>query len=128
MFAQRPVKFFATNPSRQFRGIRIITAVYIEPLLSLSAYCSSPLDRLHPARDASCSDFICSRTCKQRFRCYSKRASGCIVTISSLDDVNGALDCTTVKMNGFTSQGFELDLADDTTVNLDGDVLFENKS
>ncbi|KAL5485139.1 hypothetical protein ACEPAI_7781 [Sanghuangporus weigelae] len=61
----------------------------------------------------------------------AKRASGCTATINSLDDVDSASDCTTVEINGFTvpgGQGFELDLADGTTVNLNGDILFGNKS
>lgn len=48
-------------------------------------------------------------------------ASDCTATINSLDDVDGASDCTTVEINGFTvpaGQGFELDLVDGTTVNL----------
>ena len=48
-------------------------------------------------------------------------ASDCTATINSLDDVDGAKDCTTVNINGFTvpaGEGFELDLADGTTVNL----------
>ncbi|EJD03049.1 endo-polygalacturonase PG1 [Fomitiporia mediterranea MF3/22] len=61
----------------------------------------------------------------------SKRASDCTTTISSIDDATNAGDCTTVNINGFTvpaGEGFELDLADGTTVNLNGNVLFGNKS
>lgn len=48
-------------------------------------------------------------------------AGDCTATISSLDDVDGAQDCTTVNINEFTvpaGEGFDLDLADGTTVNL----------
>ena len=48
-------------------------------------------------------------------------ATDCTATISSLDDADGASDCTIVKINGFTvpaGEGFELDLADGSTVNL----------
>jgi hypothetical protein len=51
----------------------------------------------------------------------SKRAADCTATVSSLDDADGASDCTTVNINGFTvpaGEGFELDLADGSTVNL----------
>ena len=44
-----------------------------------------------------------------------KRATVCIAIISSLDDVNGASDCTTVEINEFTvlgGDGVELGLAD----------------
>ena len=56
-----------------------------------------------------------------------KRGADCTTTISSLDDAANAGDCTTVEINGFTvpaGEGFELDLADGTTVNLS--ELFEN--
>ncbi|KAL5523846.1 hypothetical protein ACEPAG_8019 [Sanghuangporus baumii] len=61
----------------------------------------------------------------------SKRASDCTTTIDSIDDAANAGDCTTVNINGFTvpaGQGFELDLADGTTVNLNGNILFGNVS
>jgi polygalacturonase len=77
----------------------------------------------------------------------NKRASDCTTTISSINDASSAGDCTTVNIEGFTvpaGQGFELDLADETTVNLsestnrhapslynvllDGNVLFGNVS
>ena len=51
----------------------------------------------------------------------SKRASDCTTTINSIDDAANAGDCTTVEINSFTvpaGQGFELDLADGSTVNL----------
>ena len=78
-------------------------------------------------------------------------ASDCTATINSLDDVSAAKECTTVNINGFTvpaGEGFTLSLAQGTTVNLskylllsthalwreftslnvDGDILFGNKS
>ncbi|KII92356.1 glycoside hydrolase family 28 protein [Plicaturopsis crispa FD-325 SS-3] len=61
----------------------------------------------------------------------SPLASGCVGTISSLDDVDAAVECTTVNINAFTvpaGESFSLDLATGTTVNLNGDVLFGNKT
>ncbi|KAH8119324.1 endo-polygalacturonase PG1 [Phellopilus nigrolimitatus] len=58
-------------------------------------------------------------------------ATDCTATISSLSDVSGAKDCTTVNINGFTvpaGEGFTLSLATGTTVNLNGNILFGNKS
>lgn len=48
-------------------------------------------------------------------------ATDCTGTISSLDDVDDAVKCTTVNINSFTvpaGETFNLDLADSTTVNL----------
>ncbi|KAG1792354.1 glycoside hydrolase family 28 protein [Suillus plorans] len=48
-------------------------------------------------------------------------SSGCVGTISSLDDVSSATQCTTVNINAFTVPGgktFELQLLDGTTVNI----------
>ncbi len=48
-------------------------------------------------------------------------ASDCTGTISSLDDVDAAVKCTTVNINSFTvpaGKTFDLKLADSTTVNL----------
>ncbi|TFK54345.1 endo-polygalacturonase PG1 [Heliocybe sulcata] len=59
------------------------------------------------------------------------RASSCTGTISSLSDVSSAQKCATVNINGFTvpgGSGFTLSLVDGATVNLNGDVLFGNKS
>ncbi|PAV18635.1 endo-polygalacturonase PG1 [Pyrrhoderma noxium] len=61
----------------------------------------------------------------------TRAASDCTATINSLDDVSAAKSCTTVNINGFTvpaGEGFSLSLAKGTTVNLNGDVLFGNKS
>ncbi|KAI0764836.1 endo-polygalacturonase PG1 [Fomes fomentarius] len=55
-------------------------------------------------------------------------ASDCTGTISSLDDVDAAVKCTTVNINSFTvpaGKTFDLNLADSTTVNLNGDVKFD---
>ncbi|KAG8878348.1 hypothetical protein FRB98_006270 [Tulasnella sp. 332] len=57
-------------------------------------------------------------------RRLGKRCTG---TISSLDDVSAAVECTTVTINAFTvpaGEQFLLDLADGTTVNVEGDVTF----
>ncbi|CDO68615.1 Glycoside Hydrolase Family 28 protein [Trametes cinnabarina] len=57
-------------------------------------------------------------------------ASDCTGTISSLDDVDDAVKCTTVNINSFTvpaGETFNLDLADGTTVNMQGDVTFAVK-
>lgn len=51
----------------------------------------------------------------------SKRGADCTTTINSLDDADSAGDCTTVNINSFTvpaGSGFNLDLADGTTVNM----------
>ena len=48
-------------------------------------------------------------------------ATDCTGTISSLDDVDDAVKCTTVNINSFTvpaGETFDLDLATGTTVNL----------
>ncbi|KAH9851064.1 endo-polygalacturonase PG1 [Lenzites betulinus] len=58
-------------------------------------------------------------------------ASDCTGTISSLDDVSAAVKCTTVNINSFTvpaGETFNLDLADGTTVNMQGDVTFAVKN
>ncbi|OSD00513.1 glycoside hydrolase family 28 protein [Trametes coccinea BRFM310] len=58
-------------------------------------------------------------------------ASDCTGTISSLDDVDDAVKCTTVNINSFTvpaGETFNLDLADGTTVNMQGDVTFAVKN
>ena len=50
-----------------------------------------------------------------------KRAEDCTVTINSISDASSASSCTTVNINGFTvpgGEGFTLDLADGSTVNL----------
>jgi len=55
----------------------------------------------------------------------------CTATINSLSDVSAAEKCTTVNINGFTvpaGEGFTLSLAENTVVNLNGDILFGNKS
>jgi len=60
-----------------------------------------------------------------------KRASCTTGTISSLSDVSAAQECSTVNINAFTvpaGQGFTLDLVDGATVNLNGNILFGNKS
>jgi len=47
--------------------------------------------------------------------------SNCVGTISSLDDVSNAVQCTTVNINSFTvpaGKTFALDLLDGTTVNV----------
>jgi polygalacturonase len=47
--------------------------------------------------------------------------AACVGTISSLDDVAGAITCTTININSFTvpaGKTFSLALADKTTVNL----------
>ncbi|KAG2071280.1 glycoside hydrolase family 28 protein [Suillus decipiens] len=61
----------------------------------------------------------------------STRSSSCIGTISSLDDVSSAIQCTTVNINAFTvpaGQTFELELLDGTTVNILGEIQFGNMS
>ncbi|KAL4248574.1 glycosyl hydrolase 28 family protein [Abortiporus biennis] len=58
-------------------------------------------------------------------------ASHCTGTISSLDDVDAAVACTTVNINSFTvpaGKTFNLDLATGTTVNMLGDITFGNKT
>ncbi|KAG1792353.1 glycoside hydrolase family 28 protein [Suillus plorans] len=58
-------------------------------------------------------------------------SSGCVGTISSLDDVSSATQCTTVNINAFTVPGgktFELQLLDGTTVNVLGEIQFGNLS
>ncbi|OBZ76231.1 hypothetical protein A0H81_03399 [Grifola frondosa] len=55
----------------------------------------------------------------------------CTGTISSLDDVDDAVECTTVNINAFTvpaGETFNLDLADGTTVTMNGDVTFGTKN
>ncbi|EJF61789.1 endo-polygalacturonase PG1 [Dichomitus squalens] len=57
-------------------------------------------------------------------------ASNCTGTIASLDDVDDAVKCTTVVINSFTvpaGETFNLELADGTTVNMEGDVTFAFK-
>lgn len=61
----------------------------------------------------------------------TKQGTACTGTISSLDDVDDAVECTTVNINSFTvpaGETFNLDLADGTTVNMEGDVSFGNKT
>ncbi|KAG2366110.1 glycoside hydrolase family 28 protein [Suillus spraguei] len=61
----------------------------------------------------------------------SSRSNSCIGTISSLDDVSSAIQCTTVNINAFTvpaGQQFKLQLLDGTTVNVLGEVQFGNAS
>ena len=51
----------------------------------------------------------------------AKQGTACTGTISSLDDVDAAVECTTVNINSFTvpaGETFNLDLADGTTVNM----------
>ncbi|KAG2128451.1 glycoside hydrolase [Suillus cothurnatus] len=58
-------------------------------------------------------------------------SSSCIGTISSLDDVSSAIECTTVNINAFTvpaGQTFKLQLLDGTTVNVLGEIQFGNMS
>ncbi|KAF8893417.1 pectin lyase fold/virulence factor [Infundibulicybe gibba] len=58
-------------------------------------------------------------------------AEACTGTISSLADVAAAVACTTVNINGFTVPGgsaLTLNLLTGTTVNMNGDILFGNKS
>ncbi|KAI5122142.1 hypothetical protein M0805_000789 [Coniferiporia weirii] len=58
-------------------------------------------------------------------------ASDCTGTISSLDDVSDAEECTTININAFTvpaGETFKLEVSSGTTVNLNGDVLFGNES
>ena len=48
-------------------------------------------------------------------------SSPCVGTISSLDDVSNATECTTVNINGFTvpaGKMFSISLAPGSTVNL----------
>ncbi|KAG1728385.1 pectin lyase fold/virulence factor [Suillus paluster] len=57
--------------------------------------------------------------------------SSCVGTISSLNDVSSAVECTTVNINAFTvpaGQTFELNLLDGTTVNVLGEIQFGNVS
>ncbi|GJJ14618.1 hypothetical protein Clacol_008884 [Clathrus columnatus] len=61
----------------------------------------------------------------------TEAAKRCTGTISSLDDVSDAVKCTTVNINAFTvtaGSTFNLDLMDGTTVNLNGNVAFGNKT
>ncbi|KIJ62447.1 glycoside hydrolase family 28 protein [Hydnomerulius pinastri MD-312] len=58
-------------------------------------------------------------------------SSSCTGTISSLDDVSTAVQCTTVNINAFTvpaGETFNLDLLSGTTVNVLGEVQFGNVS
>ncbi|KAF9568225.1 endo-polygalacturonase [Agrocybe pediades] len=57
--------------------------------------------------------------------------AACSATISSLDDVANAVKCTSITLNGFTvpaGQGLSLSLASGTTVTMNGDISFGNKS
>ncbi|KIP07777.1 glycoside hydrolase family 28 protein [Phlebiopsis gigantea 11061_1 CR5-6] len=59
------------------------------------------------------------------------RAQACTGTISSLDDVADAVECTTVNINSFTvpaGETFNLELLTGTTVNVLGDVTFGEKN
>lgn len=61
----------------------------------------------------------------------SPASATCTGTISSLDDVSDAVKCTTVNINSFTvpaGETFDLELASGTTVNMQGDVTFGNKT
>jgi len=58
-------------------------------------------------------------------------SSDCTGTISSLDDVDDAVACTTVNINSFTvpaGETFNLELLEGTTVNMEGDVTFAVKN
>ncbi|KAF9010706.1 polygalacturonase [Cyathus striatus] len=58
-------------------------------------------------------------------------ALACTGTINSLSDVAAAVKCTTVNLNSFTvpaGQALTLNLATGTTVNMNGDISFGNKS
>ena len=51
----------------------------------------------------------------------SPRSSECTGTISSINDVDSAVECTTITINSFTvpaGETFTLDLIDGTTVNM----------
>ncbi|CAA7260589.1 unnamed protein product [Cyclocybe aegerita] len=64
-------------------------------------------------------------------RLVSTTASDCVGTISSLDDVATAVQCTTVNLNSFTvpgGQALTLDLLTGTTVTMYGDIYFGNLS
>lgn len=55
----------------------------------------------------------------------NRRASGsdCTGTIASLDDIDDAVECTTVNIESFTvpaGKTFEINLADNSIVNLGG--------
>jgi hypothetical protein len=55
-----------------------------------------------------------------------KRASDCTGTISSLDDVADAIECSTVNIESFTvdsGETLDLDLVDGATVNLRSSFL-----
>ncbi|TDL24140.1 polygalacturonase [Rickenella mellea] len=57
--------------------------------------------------------------------------NACTGTINSLNDVSSAVKCTTVNINGFTvpaGQALSLSLATGATVNLNGNLVFANKS
>ncbi|KAG6811145.1 hypothetical protein H0H92_008800 [Tricholoma furcatifolium] len=60
-----------------------------------------------------------------------RRSSDCTGSISSLDDVTDAVECTTVNINSFTvpaGETFSLSLLSGSTVNVLGDVAFGNES
>ncbi|KDR78592.1 hypothetical protein GALMADRAFT_223864 [Galerina marginata CBS 339.88] len=57
--------------------------------------------------------------------------AACSATINSLADVANAVKCTSITLNGFTvpaGQALTLSLATGTTLNMNGDILFGNKS
>ncbi|PPQ90560.1 LOW QUALITY PROTEIN: hypothetical protein CVT25_015874 [Psilocybe cyanescens] len=57
--------------------------------------------------------------------------AACSATINSLSDVADAVKCTSITLNGFTvpaGQGLSLSLASGTTVTMNGDISFGNKS
>ncbi|KDR71143.1 hypothetical protein GALMADRAFT_127338 [Galerina marginata CBS 339.88] len=57
--------------------------------------------------------------------------AACSATINSLADVTNAVKCTNITLNGFTvpaGQAFILSLATGTTVTMNGDISFGNKS
>ncbi|KIM55125.1 glycoside hydrolase family 28 protein [Scleroderma citrinum Foug A] len=61
----------------------------------------------------------------------SSTKRSCVGEISSLSDVSSAVKCTTVNINSFTvpaGETFSLNLLDGTTVNVNGDIQFGNKT
>ncbi|PPQ65450.1 hypothetical protein CVT26_000102 [Gymnopilus dilepis] len=58
-------------------------------------------------------------------------SAACSATINSLSDVASAVKCTSITLNGFTvpaGQALTLSLATGTTLTMNGDILFGNKS
>ncbi|OCH88736.1 endo-polygalacturonase PG1 [Obba rivulosa] len=61
----------------------------------------------------------------------SSAATPCTGTIASLDDVDDAVKCTVVNIMSFTvpaGETFNVELADDSVVNMMGDVAFGNQT